>query len=99
MQQGCFCKDCKNGVSPEVATGPATLADVDPDHKFEEKAVDRALGDKNLDLKLYRDSQKNDRLEERRDARAGVARPAVARTRSSKPAAAPPAAPAPKPPA
>ena len=24
----------------------------DPDHKFEEKAVDRALGDKNLDLKL-----------------------------------------------
>jgi len=78
--QGYF---CKNGVSPELPTGPATLAEFDPDRKFEEKAVDSALYQKELDLELHRDSTKRDLMEERRDARAGA--PKVVRRVSAAP--------------
>lgn len=74
-----------------MPTGPATLHELDAEGKFEEKAVDSALYHKNLELKLYRDSQKADQTAEMRDARAGAPKPMArkASTSASRPAAAP----------
>ena len=63
----------------ELPMGPQKLAANSFDKKYAEKAIDEALDKKQIELKQYRDAQKKDDEDSRREKRVGAPKPSSSR--------------------